>query len=97
MLEYAALFILFFVSIMVFYGIIAIHDIPYEIAKHRNHPYSEVARQYFPTVPIIPQVRGRVVEISVEPNARRSLVLRATIWTRPPCSPRRMGCPWPYH
>ena len=33
-----------------------------------NHPYTEVARQYFPTIPIIPQVRGRVVEISVEPN-----------------------------
>ena len=41
MLEYAALFILFFVFIMVFYGIIAIHDIPYEIAKHRNHPQQD--------------------------------------------------------
>ena len=24
-----------------FYGIIAIHDIPYEIAKHRNHPQQD--------------------------------------------------------
>ena len=41
MLEYAALFLLFFVFIMVFYGIIAIHDVPYEIARHRNHPQQD--------------------------------------------------------
>jgi hypothetical protein len=28
----------FFVAIVLFYGIIAIHDIPYEIAKSRQHP-----------------------------------------------------------
>lgn len=39
MLEYVALGITFFVAIVFFYGIIAIHDIPYEIAKHRNHPH----------------------------------------------------------
>ncbi len=38
MLDYFALGILVFVGITLFYGIIAIHDIPYEIAKHRNHP-----------------------------------------------------------
>jgi len=38
-LDYFALFMLFFVGITLFYGIIAIHDIPYEIAKHRGHPH----------------------------------------------------------
>jgi len=41
MLEYISLGILIFVGITIFYGIIAIHDIPYEIAKHRNHPQQD--------------------------------------------------------
>jgi len=41
MLDYFALGILVFVVITLFYGIIAIHDIPYEIAKHRNHPHQD--------------------------------------------------------
>ena len=41
MLDYFALFILIFVVLTLFYGIIAIHDIPYEIAKHRNHPHQD--------------------------------------------------------
>jgi hypothetical protein len=41
MLDYFALFMLFFVGITLFYGIIAIHDIPYEIAKRRNHPQQD--------------------------------------------------------
>lgn len=41
MLDYFALFLLFFVVVTLFYGIIAIHDIPYEIAKHRNHPHQD--------------------------------------------------------
>jgi len=41
MLDYAALGILVFVGITIFYGIIAIHDIPYEISKHRNHPQQD--------------------------------------------------------
>ena len=41
MLDYIALGILVFVVITLFYGIIAIHDIPYEIAKHRNHPQQD--------------------------------------------------------
>ncbi|UJF22999.1 DUF3302 domain-containing protein [Shewanella sp. OMA3-2] len=40
-LDYFALGILFFVVIVIFYGIIAIHDIPYEIAKKRNHPQQD--------------------------------------------------------
>jgi hypothetical protein len=40
-LEYFALFLLFFVGIVLFYGIIVIHDIPYEIAHHRNHPHQD--------------------------------------------------------
>ena len=41
MLEYAALGMLIFVGIVFFYGIIVIHDIPYEIAKKRGHPHLE--------------------------------------------------------
>lgn len=41
MLEGLALGILCFSFIAVFYGIIVIHDIPYEIAKHRNHPHCD--------------------------------------------------------
>ncbi len=41
MLDYFALTLLFVVVISLFYGIIAIHDIPYEIAKHRNHPHQD--------------------------------------------------------
>jgi multidrug resistance efflux pump len=33
-----------------------------------NHPYSESTRMYFQSVPIVPQVRGRVVEVPVQPN-----------------------------
>ena len=40
-LDYFALFLLFFVAIALFYGIIAIHDIPYEIAKSRQHPQQD--------------------------------------------------------
>ena len=41
MLDYVALGILIFAFITVFYGIIVIHDIPYEIAVHRNHPHQD--------------------------------------------------------
>jgi hypothetical protein len=40
-LEYVALGMIVFVALVLFYGVIAIHDIPYEIAKKRNHPHSE--------------------------------------------------------
>lgn len=40
-LEYAALFLLVFVAIVLFYSVIAIHDIPYEIAERRNHPHRD--------------------------------------------------------
>jgi hypothetical protein len=40
-LDYVALAILIFVVVVLFYGIIAIHDIPYEMAKHRNHPHQD--------------------------------------------------------
>jgi len=32
-LDYFALVMLVFVTVVIFYGVIAIHDIPYEIAK----------------------------------------------------------------
>lgn len=41
MLEYIALILLFFVFLTLFYGIIAIHDIPYEISVKRNHPHQD--------------------------------------------------------
>ena len=40
-LDYVALGILIFVCITIIYGIIFIHDIPYEIAKKRNHPHMD--------------------------------------------------------
>jgi hypothetical protein len=41
MLDYFALFLVFFVLLVLFYGIIVVHDIPYEIAVHRNHPHQD--------------------------------------------------------
>jgi hypothetical protein len=40
-LDYFALGLLVFVGIVLFYGVIALHDIPYEIAKRRNHPQQD--------------------------------------------------------
>ena len=40
-LNYFALGLLVFVVVVLFYGIIAIHDIPYLIAKSRNHPHQD--------------------------------------------------------
>ncbi|MBT3264414.1 MAG: DUF3302 domain-containing protein [Acidiferrobacteraceae bacterium] len=36
-LDNFALFLLAFTWLVLFYGVIVIHDIPYEIAKHRGH------------------------------------------------------------
>jgi hypothetical protein len=40
-LNYFALGLLIFVVITLFYGIIAIHDVPYEIAHKRGHPHQD--------------------------------------------------------
>jgi hypothetical protein len=40
-LDYFALGLLFFVVITLFYAVIAIHDVPYEIARHRDHPHQD--------------------------------------------------------
>ena len=40
-LNYFALGLLIFVVIILFYGIIAIHDVPYEIAHKRDHPHQD--------------------------------------------------------
>ncbi|MGH6897037.1 MAG: DUF3302 domain-containing protein [Geminicoccaceae bacterium] len=40
-LDYLALGLLFFVVITLFYVVIVIHDIPYEIAKRRDHPHQD--------------------------------------------------------
>ena len=33
-----------------------------------NHPYSEISRSYFVTVPVVPEVTGQVIEVPVKPN-----------------------------
>ncbi|MEA2115977.1 MAG: DUF3302 domain-containing protein [Thermodesulfobacteriota bacterium] len=40
-LDFFALGMLIFVGITLLYAIIYIHDIPYEIAKKRNHPHQD--------------------------------------------------------
>jgi len=40
-LNYFALGVLVFVVVVIFYGIIAIHDIPHTIAKSRDHPHQD--------------------------------------------------------
>ena len=40
-LNYFALFLLVFVVVVLFYGIIAIHDIPARIAESRHHPHQD--------------------------------------------------------
>ncbi|WP_095923342.1 DUF3302 domain-containing protein [Rahnella victoriana] len=40
-LDYFALGVLIFVGLALFYGVIMVHDIPYEIAVHRNHPHQD--------------------------------------------------------
>ena len=42
LLDYVALVILIVVALVIFYGIIVIHDIPYEISVKRNHPHQDV-------------------------------------------------------
>jgi Protein of unknown function (DUF3302) len=40
-LDYFALGLLFFVVMTLFYAVIAIHDVPDEIARHRSHPHQD--------------------------------------------------------
>jgi hypothetical protein len=40
-LNYLALALLFFVVIVIFYAIIAIHDVPHRIAEARGHPHQD--------------------------------------------------------
>jgi len=40
-LEYFALVLLLIVLVLVFYTFIYLHELPYDIAKHRNHPQTE--------------------------------------------------------
>jgi Protein of unknown function (DUF3302) len=40
-LNYFALGLLIFVLITLFYAILAIHDVPYDIARHRDHPHQD--------------------------------------------------------
>jgi multidrug resistance efflux pump len=34
-----------------------------------NHPYSRFAREYYVTIPIVPAVKGLVIEVNVKPNS----------------------------
>jgi hypothetical protein len=40
-LDYVALVMIFVVIIGIFYTFIYIHELPYESAKHRNHPHQD--------------------------------------------------------
>lgn len=40
-LDYLSLGILLLVLVILIYGLILLHDIPYDIAKKRNHPHAE--------------------------------------------------------
>jgi len=40
-MDYFSLFLLFFIFISLFYAVIFICNLPYEIAKKRNHPHQE--------------------------------------------------------
>ncbi|MCG9627803.1 MULTISPECIES: DUF3302 domain-containing protein [Vibrio] len=40
-LDYASLAILFIVILIFIYGLIVVHDIPYEIAVKRQHPHQD--------------------------------------------------------
>jgi hypothetical protein len=40
-LNYFALGLLIFVLITLFYAFLAIHDVPYDIARHRGHPHQD--------------------------------------------------------
>jgi multidrug resistance efflux pump len=39
------------------------------LVMNYNHPFTSSARIYFATTPIMPNVKGRVIEVPVEPNA----------------------------
>ena len=38
------------------------------LVMNYNHPYSEVVRQYYTTTPMIPDIKGRIIEVPVQPN-----------------------------
>lgn len=38
------------------------------VVMNYNHPYSETSRDYFVTTPVIPTVKGRVIEVPVSKN-----------------------------
>ena len=46
LLNYFALFVLILVFLILFYGVIIIHDIPYHIAQKRQHPHQDAIHVY---------------------------------------------------
>ena len=49
------------------------------LTMNYNHPYSNMAREFFVTTPIVPAVSGIVTSVEVEPNM---LVEKGTVFTR---------------
>ncbi|MCH7371763.1 MULTISPECIES: HlyD family secretion protein [Aeromonas] len=40
------------------------------VLMNYNHPYSELARNYYVSTPIVPLVKGRVSEVPIQPNQK---------------------------
>lgn len=38
------------------------------VLMNYNHPYSEITRKYFVSTPVLPDVKGRVLTVDVQPN-----------------------------
>ncbi len=51
-----------------------------------NHPFTTNARIYFAVTPILPSVRGRVIEVPVKPTRRSSRAMCCFASTRSPIS-----------
>ncbi len=77
-LEYVALGKMMFVGIVFFYGIIAIHDIPYEneIAKKRRHPHHKQSCHVLLFGPTLRSALKRKTQTRARPSHR----CRTTQW-----------------
>lgn len=62
-----------------------------------NHPFTSDARIYFVSTPVLPSVRGPVIEVPVTANEALKKVMSCFASTRDPTSTRwiRSARPWP--
>lgn len=96
-LNYFALGVLIFVFLVLFYGIIAIHDIPYNMAKKRNHPHADAIHtagwvSLFTLHVIWPFLwiwatlyqpeRGWGMQSHITPSGKENLTLKLPRWPR---------------